>query len=436
MTGKITRVLAAVALALPSLQVFASDQDLLSTGVTGTVSASGKANPGFVMRPIQVQRLLLEVAHAPQDRERAARALEGSGITVDDLLVLRLLRTDHGRLMINFNLLTQEDQAEILQAVSTHATTLAEGFLARRGPIDALLAERTLRDVPAADFAYILVGCFSLDWDGLRYTNDPRFRSGPTHRSGGDAYTPWAKERGNLVSLRALYWGSHNTTKDGINLTTFGDHHALPRVGFPDLTWLLDADTESVPEDGGMRASMTAVAYRFLDQIHGAVGRTMESLGSGPKSAEELAEATHLDPETLADLLDLLQKVGYVAQDGSRYRAMIPVLTEADTPMVRGVLALGREVIRQWHEEHYDELAADLGDLTPVRSGVPYEVVYTEVWHYLFGLTNRKLVEAGMLADPYASSREHKGFVPVVWLPGQQRLQDGDGPDRQEATPS
>ncbi len=433
MRGKMIRALAAAALVLPCLQAFASDQDLLSTGVTGSVSASGKANPSFVMRPIQVQRLLLDIAHAPQDREHAAHTLEGSGITVDDLLALDLLRDDDGRLVINFNLLTQEDQAEILRAVSRHATILAEGFLARRREIDALLAERTLREVPAADFAYLLVGCFSLDWDGLRYSDDPRYRSGPTHRAGGDAYTPWAKERGDAVSLRALFWGSHNTTTDGITLTTFGDHHALPRAGFPDLTWLVDVNTEHVPEEGGIRTSTTTVVYRFLDQIHGAVGRTMQALGDGPKTAEQLAAATHLDPESLADVLDLLAEVDYIGRDGARYHALIPVLTGADTPMVRGVLALGREVIRRWHEEHYEELAADLGDLTPVRSGVPYEVVYTEVWHYLFGLANRKLVEAGMLADPYAPSREHEGFIPVVWLPGQQLLQDG--PDHQEAAP-
>ncbi len=418
----------ALLIAVPCLSVDASEPRLLTTGITGSLSSTGMANPNVVMRPIEVQRLLLEIAAEPQDRQHAEQVLEDCDVTVEDLLALGLLRDEHGQLLINFSLLTLRDQSEIVRVASAHAAALAEGFLDHRREIEALLETRTLHDVPAADYAYILIGCFSLDWDGLRYTDDPRFRAGATHRTGDDAYTPWARERGDAVSLRGLFWGSHNASKGGINLTTFGDHYALPRAGFPDLTWALDIGFDHLPDQGSSGPRMTEVVYRFLDQIHDAVGKVMLSLGDGPKSAGELAAAAHVDLETMTALLALLEEIDYIGVEGSNLHATIPVLNQADTKMARSILAIGREVIREWHEEHYDQLAADLSGLSPVKSGVPYNVVYTEVWHFVFGLANQKLIEAGLLSDPYSATRRHKGFIPVIWLPGQQLMQGETGP--------
>lgn len=56
-----------------------------------------------------------------------------------------------------------------------------------------------------------------------------------------------------------------------------------------------------------------------------------------------------------------------------------------------------------------------MADLTPVRNGVPFERVYTEVWHFIFGIANRTLAEEGLFADPYADERRHQGFLPFVW---------------------
>ena len=36
------------------------------------------------------------------------------------------------------------------------------------------------------------------------------------------------------------------------------------------------------------------------------------------------------------------------------------------------------------------------------------------IWHYIFGMANQKLVEAGMFADPYAPGRHHSGAIGVV----------------------
>lgn len=402
-------------------------ESLLSTGVTGTVRSSGKQNPTYVLGPLQVQQLLLEIAEEPQDRDRAAAALEGCEIGVDDLLALRLLRQEGSKLIINFNFLTQRDQAEILRVSAKHAEKLAEGFLDRRAEIEALLEGRTLATVPTSDFAYILIGCFSLDWDGLAFTDDPRYRTAATHRVGEDIYTPWAKEKGDAVPLKGLFWGSHNHYMEHVTVTTFGDHHALPRLGFPDFAWYLRFDEERLPGDNETKRLITRLARSFLRQVYGSVGDVMLNLAAGPRSAKQLGDATAIDERTLSDLMKLLEAVDYISPHENGYQAEIPVLVDADSEMVRELLTLGRKIIREWHEEYYDVLAADLGHISPVKYGVPYSVVYTEVWHYVFALANVELIEAGLMSDPYDEERRFKGFIPAVWRPGQERLDVEDG---------
>ena len=83
--------------------------------------------------------------------------------------------------------------------------------------------------------------------------------------------------------------------------------------------------------------------------------------------------------------------------------------------MVDAIRALGREIMIRWHEENYDGIREALSDLTPGRNDVPFERVYTEIWHFAFGIANRTLVEAGLFADSYAADRRYRGFHPAIW---------------------
>ncbi len=86
--------------------------------------------------------------------------------------------------------------------------------------------------------------------------------------------------------------------------------------------------------------------------------------------------------------------------------------------MVRAMLAEGRDIMAAWHEENYESIRSQLSHLTPMQNGVPFERVYTEVWHFVFGIANRILAERGFFADPYAEGRTFKGFIPAIWANG------------------
>ena len=64
---------------------------------------------------------------------------------------------------------------------------------------------------------------------------------------------------------------------------------------------------------------------------------------------------------------------------------------------------------------HYVPARSALSGLSGVQTGTPYEQLYTQGWHYLFGLVNRKLAEKGYFIAPYAENRDYVGFLPFVF---------------------
>lgn len=50
-----------------------------------------------------------------------------------------------------------------------------------------------------------------------------------------------------------------------------------------------------------------------------------------------------------------------------------------------------------------------------MRSGVPFSLAFSEVWHYTFGFATRDLAEKGFYANPRAGGYRYPGHVPLVW---------------------
>lgn len=158
-------------------------------------------------------------------------ALAESEVTVADLEASGVLRREGDRLALDFTLLTTAD-LDLVNAVSRReAQSLADAFLAKRGNLETLLAAYDVPSVDRGVVAYILLGCFALDWDGLDLTAAYGYRATARAFPAGD-YLLSARQTGGL-SLQRLYWGSHNRRGDGYVLTSFGDHFSLPRKAFP-----------------------------------------------------------------------------------------------------------------------------------------------------------------------------------------------------------
>lgn len=361
--------------------LFSEPEVLLRASIIGSVSMAKSPNYFRTMSGLPVQKFLLLVAKGPLSEAAATTALADAPGTLKDLLALGLIRKEEGRYHLNFALFTVSDQKRIREATRPHAESLAKALEARKKDLLSALAAYDVPDVDRRDLAFIVLGCMSLDWDGLAFTSEQGYRAATSRRPDGN-YVPHAEES-NPLSLRGLYWGSRTSEESGLWLTTFGD----------------DACRRLTPP-----SEFVAPMLRIL-----------MALREAPMSLDELGRSKGLDRPEVAGLMPILQAYGWVREDAGRFRIRVPVLSRRDEPMVKKVRAIGRQVMAGWLQQHYSLLQAELGDLSYSRSGVRFQEGFTMIWHYLFGMANERLVAAGFFADPYDTDRAFKGALPVVY---------------------
>jgi len=386
---------------------------ILNYGIIGTDAMDG-SRPTFssVVGRSEVQRVLVEVAASPRSLAFIDSALEESEVSRKDLEELGLIRCESERCVLSFTFLTSTDVQKVREVAEVSARSLVADILARSKEIEVGLNRYRMRGIDLAAVAYIVLGCFSLDWDALAMAAERGYAA----MAPEDGYIPWAEEKSDL-SLKGFYWGSHNEYLPDVTVTSFGDHFSLPRHALPDSVWRLQLHLRQMDMPDSLKSKLIPATRQALNAMMRNAGRLMLILRDGQKDLAELAEWARVpagDAETLATLL---VELGYATAERGGYQAAVPVLTQVDAPMLEELRHVSESVIDGWMTANYDQLKLRLSGTTPVRFGVPFAETFTQIWHYIFGAANRQLVEVGLFADPYADSRKHKGFIPVVWHP-------------------
>jgi len=396
---------------LLSLPLAAEEQPLLRYSIVGSSSCATKPCYNETISNLMVQKALLDLAAGPRSPGDVEAALKAGTVPIADLLQLRLIRREGDRYFLNFPLFTAADVKRIRDVSETYASSLADAMLARRNEIEVALQSYDAPGVDRKAVAYFVLGCASLDWDGLDLTAAKGYRKATEDRPDGK-YVPDAEEITSL-SLERIYWGSHNSSYDGIELTSFGDHFSK-RYTLPDLLWRLPGRIANSDYPDELKPTLESLLEASLQQTGVHVTRMMVSLREGEKTLPELAQAANLPTGEAEPLVRALVALEFVAAHGGRYQAQIPVFTKRDEAMAKRLLSIGNLVMDRWLAANYSKMKAELQDLSFTRSGVPFEDGFTMIWHYVFGIANRKLVEAGLFADPYAAGRKYKGSIPAV----------------------
>lgn len=384
---------------------------LLDYGITGS---DGTGRYSSTIGKVPVQKALLDIAKEPRDVNFINSVLQGSEVSLKDLEELKLIRLEKGKYVLNFMLLTNEDQRKIYSFSEKYANELAAEFLKRKPEIDKLLDNYTVPTVDKKDVNYIILGCFSLDWDGLVITGEKNYRLTADTISKGKTYIPWANQNEEKSLNKAMFKGSHNTYLSSVVLTSFGDHYSLPRQALPDIFYRISVSS-NMPSS--LRGNIYSMLGLSLNNTGGDIGKIMMALREGEKNADQLSQISGLSNSNVNTLIGLLLEMEYIGQKGDNYYARIPVLDKRDKMLVTKLRQIGRDVMSEWLEKNYPKTKSDLSDITYMQYGGDYKIAFTEIWHYIFGLTNKKLVEAGFFGDPYSESRKYKGFIPVVWHP-------------------
>jgi hypothetical protein len=370
-------------------------------------------NTDYIMRLKQVQELLIAVRAEPRDAGYIETGLAGSGITLDDLLTAEVLYRDGESFALNFPLLTAEDAEHLLEVSMRFARSLADRYTAQRAAIEEILSAYPFEQIDVPTLAYILVGCFSLDWEGLALTRELGYR---TVRPEPPRMVRWAIVEG-AWRPKGIYWGSHNNYLDnGMVLTSFGDFHTLPRAALPDVAYLIQRGIRTVEVPEPLRPTMRGVARRASISVEKQLAAIMMTLrDGGPATAEEIAQALERKPAEVADYLVFLDSLDYVSEDAGSYAIAVPVLSEEDHEMVQELRQLSRDIMTAWLAENYEQYKEALMAVTPIGHARPFAFSFWNTWHWLFGATNLILTQDGLLTDPYAEHRRFLGSVPVVW---------------------
>jgi len=388
--------------AVPSSQEFVFNYNI--------IQGSGSSELQTVLNNVVVQRLLLDIALKPRTEEYLSAALRETKVTSKQLLSLDLVRRNEGTYIINFLLFTKADGQRMREITESHAQILASALVKRRTEIEIILGQYQLPGVDPRAALYCMLGCFSLDWDGLALTAKRGYRKTNSFFERIFTRTIIYGWEPTDQSSRGLYKGSHNTSYGKATLTSFGDHEIQPRHALPDVFW------NRALYSGSLKLKLQEVVKTSSEKAAGEqIGLLMLAMREGNKSLAELAELAGTGEEGARKLADLLIELGYITHYDNCYSPRIPVLSLLDSSVVRKIRAIGREEMEIWFESGYKQLHDELAELTPFRYGLDQTDFFYNIWHEIFGATNRKLVESGLFADPYSEFYGARGVIPLVF---------------------
>ena len=390
-------------------------EPLLHTGVTGSINASGMDDPQYVLSFVQVQRLMLEATRHPLTMSDIAKAVQGTPVTLNHLLQLELLRKDEGTYRLNYLLLTAEDQQTIYRVCARYGKTLAEAFRSHRTEFDQIFG-RYPNAALRSQLMFDLIAGAALNWGGLDLTTELGYRVQPPRHANGSVYLIHSSEAGTHLDFKGLYLDSETAPGSKMSFSTFGDGVSTPRMqGLPDVFDGIEnatQDWKKLPEVyGALQSEYVSLLLLAVDDA----GRVMNAVVNGQDTDASLATALSLPEERRKAIVRLLLAIGYLRDVDHRYSAGVPVLTESEKPLVDAALKLGREIMTDWLDRNYAPMKNELSGLSPMRNGMPFSLVFSEVWHYEFGFATKSLAESGFYANPSAPGNRYEGYVPLVW---------------------
>lgn|GEM_PF-1616748 len=325
-----------------------------------------------------------------EGQELIARLCEGPVATkevsaelLEKFRAVRAIREEDGQSYLNFTCFTAGD-IEILNknsdALGRH---LAHSILQK---CDLSQPKGlSFEEVSWAKYLFFIVGCVCLDWYGMRILDEMKMivSQEDIKKPGYGEYTLFANED-VPQNFERLYWGSHNWKYGSFWFTTFGDH-AADRKAFPDISWRISFFSRD--------KIVSEISTEIVDAYIKKVAKTVVE-----RSWDE------------RDCKKVLVKLNYIQED----RLNVAVILKRDLAVIKTLLENATEVLADWLRLYAPEMKERFSDLTSVRAGVDFKEVLLQVWHYVFGHTNKHLAEDERFFDPYSDESSFKGYLPVI----------------------
>ena len=290
------------------------------------------------------------------------------------------LREDGEQCYLNFTCFLKEDIHFLNQKCGELGEILAEKI--KKETNNCLPLKFKFDEANEKKYLFFIAGCICLDWHGLIILEELDLIAGRNNlkKTGYGHYFLFANENGGN-NIKELYWGSHNYKFGDFCFTTFGDH-AGQRKAFPDLLNINNSNK-----------IFMKIYSNMLQHYMPEVGRVL---------------AKQSEPDEL--MLKILTELKYI-KDG---QLNIPVVVYEDIKYIRQFMNILDKTIKSWLINNSGEFIKYFKELTPIKSGVDFKEVLIQIWHYIFGHTNKHLSRNGYFFNPYSDESDFDGYLPVV----------------------
>lgn len=179
-----------------------------SSGYAGILPTDAKNLARTYFNEPVVRRLIFDMESGPLPRDRAVEALKGKHFTVDDLLRVKLVSERDGRLFIGFNYFNADDIKANDRIAALYIPSLVRAYLDHQQAFERIFKTYSASTVSSKKLAFVLIAGFSLNWDGLRTTQELGYREPLLVQGEGWRYSFWAEEDVPDNSTKEFYWGS------------------------------------------------------------------------------------------------------------------------------------------------------------------------------------------------------------------------------------
>jgi len=383
----------------------------LQTYVCGSSGPLDDFNPFLVMKQKWAPELLCALNERPLTLGEISSALEidkkEASKLLGDLTRIKAVKEQSGIYSVTFSIFTRKDLSILKRATRPIASEISNSISDHKREIDSFVKNLSSSEqVGRGKLLFATLGCFVLDWLGLKTLEDEGVLIKSKPQPGNRNYVLFAREQLKPSDAEKLYgkmyWGSNTDEIDRWVFTSFGDFTGV-RYAFPDVVWSLGAlskiDQKSNKTPSWMSEKMSNIFSLTSKRLLKDVGLMLSRLNSDGLVSRATPEKNSQATDTL-DVARLLEDMNYISREKGVFKLNYPVFTAEDSKVIEQLGNLVSPFITKTFHHHCSKLQESLRNTSPIRNKVEFTEVLNDAWHWIFAQTNRILAEKGFLYDP------------------------------------
>ena len=384
--------------------------------ITGESGPLDEYNPFLVLDNKFISRMLYVLNRKPMDVYQLQRNLKIKKETIltkiDDLLRVNAIREENGRYFVNFPIFTVEDLMMIAERTAIIGRKLANEIMKVSDKLSEISSSFTCIDnVEKEKVLFAIIGCFALDWLGLKLLEEEGFLVYRKAQPGNRSYVLFGEEtaRNYRKNLNKVYCGSHTIESENIYFTSFGDHTGV-RYAFPDILWTANA---VVCELRRKRRNKPPNWYvdKILEQQKIIQQKILRKSSFILFEINKRGTLPIVKYKKYRDILNLLADMGYIRLMNDEAFLNWPVFMEADIKPIKEVCNLIGSISLNFVRSNFREWQVKFANITPMKNKIDFKESFNMIWHWIFGQTNKTLAENGFIHDPQPKMKGEARYI-------------------------